>query len=260
MGFRFSAPAVARNVGPVIVAMRGKRPGMSGDLADHVAKALSGSTEILEPALPKGRKISPETAARSMSIPQAQGAGKRDRKGGLDHVTLPGPRAPRRPGPAWQRLLAAAAVALIAVAAPACGADRRQAVCLVVLDYPEGKVLTSVVLDDVDDRFTMTYVHPVTRTPVEENYRATADGITQTSIAFEQQGSGLPTEGTAGEQWERRDGRFIVTMARKFDGIRMRASKDQSPRLVAGAQKIDLAQWGDRALALTARRCTATSR
>lgn len=154
--------------------------------------------------------------------------------------------------------IGAAAVATLAVAAaPAHAVD---ALCVVLATSPEGKGLAAVPLDPVRGEFALTYVHSVTGTPVEEIYRAEQDGFVQTSIRFEQHGPGLPTEPDAGETWQRRDGRFVVTMARRFGGIEMRVHADQSPQLRSGDETIDLAQWGNRAVALRAARCPMAAR
>jgi hypothetical protein len=98
-------------------------------------------------------------------------------------------------------------------------------------------------------------VHSVTRTPVDERYRADGPTIVQTSIRFEQHGPGLPTEADAGGAWRREDGRYVVTMDRRFASIAMRVAAAQSPRLAVDGdpRAVNLAQWGDRAIALSAR-------
>jgi len=104
----------------------------------------------------------------------------------------------------------------------------------------------------MDPSFALSYVHSVTRTPVVERYRVDGSDIVQTEITFEQHGPGLPTEADAGGTFTRRDGRYVVTMARRFPDIVMQVHRDQAPRLTAAAQSHDLAQWGNRALVLRA--------
>ena len=58
------------------------------------------------------------------------------------------------------------------------------------------------------------------------------------------------TEADAGEWWSRRDGRFEVTMNRRFERIVMRVDGAQKPTLGLGARTVDLAQWGNRAIVL----------
>ena len=127
--------------------------------------------------------------------------------------------------------------------------------CLVVAEVAGSSALEVVPLDRRAPVFALNYVHPTTRTPVQETYRVGADGITQTSVSFEQPGPGLPTEGTAGEKWERRDGRTLVTMAQPVAGIRMHATPEQKPVLIAAGKRYALDRWGSRALAVGAVLC-----
>jgi len=138
-----------------------------------------------------------------------------------------------------------------------------QASCLVLASHPAGAPLASIDVSaatvgpasaGLPSTFTLTYLHSVTRTPVEERYRLEGATIVQTEIRFMQHGPGLPTEADAGGAWRREGDRFVVTTARSFDAIAMRVHRDQSPRLTVARdpRPIDLAQWGDRAIALTA--------
>ena len=107
-----------------------------------------------------------------------------------------------------------------------------------------------LAVDGGEPDFTVTYVHSVTRTPVDERYTIDGNAIVETEIRFEQHGPGLPTEPDAGEAWTRRDGRYVVTMRRRFERIAMRVHADQKPVLAAGTRVVDLAQWGNRAIAI----------
>ena len=131
--------------------------------------------------------------------------------------------------------------------------------CLTLASHPDGATLSLLALPAGDATFAITYVHSVTRTPVEERYRISGSEIIESEIRFEQHGPGLPTEADPGGTFARSDGRFIVTMDRHFPEIVMQVHADQSPRLSAGSRSIDLAQWGNRALTLgvVADPCTA---
>lgn len=133
-------------------------------------------------------------------------------------------------------------------AAPAAAAD-----CLMLASHPDGRPLAQV--EAPRGTFAIAYVHSVTRTPVDERYRVDGGAIVQTRIRFEQHGPGLPTQADAGGTWSREDGAFVVTMHRSFEAIAMRVHADQKPRLhVDGDPRaVDLAQWGNRAIALSAR-------
>ena len=152
----------------------------------------------------------------------------------------------------------AVAVAVLLIATAARGTPPAAA-CVAVIGYPEEKALASVPLPP-DRGFTITYVHSVTRTPVIETYRVSPDRFVQTSIRFEQHGPGLPTAPGPGERWERIDGRFVVTMARPLDDIRMRVHADQAPALDVAGATLALTRWGNRAIGLFPSTCTAEPR
>lgn len=124
------------------------------------------------------------------------------------------------------------------------------AACLLLASHADGAPLARIALPDADPAFAVTYVHSVTRTPVVERYRADGDSIVETEIRFVQHGPGLPTEADAGGTFTLRDGEFVVSMQRRFAVIVMRVHADQAPRLAAGGRSVDLAAWGNRALAL----------
>ncbi|MET0346705.1 MAG: DUF1850 domain-containing protein [Casimicrobiaceae bacterium] len=126
-----------------------------------------------------------------------------------------------------------------------------QAAC-VILAPPDGAPLARIGVDERDPTFRLTYIHSVTRTPVDEVYRVEGLRIVETEIRFDQHGPGLPTAPDAGGTFEHRDGKFVARVNRTFDTIVMRVHADQQPALIAGAQSLDLARWGNRALALTA--------
>jgi len=124
------------------------------------------------------------------------------------------------------------------------------AACLTLTSHPDGRPLAAVAVAQDPPEFTITYVHSVTRTPVIERYAIAGSEIVETEMRFEQHGPGLPTEADAGGTFKRSEGGFVVTMDRHFPTIVMRLHRDQSPRLATGTRSIDLAQWGNRALAL----------
>jgi len=153
-----------------------------------------------------------------------------------------------------------ATVLLLAAAAVATPAAAIAAPCIAIIGPPERELLASVPLPVDDPAFAITYRHSVTRTPVIETYRATADRFVQTSIRFEQHGPGLPTAPGPGERWERIDGRFVVTMARPLDELRMRVHADQAPALDVAGATLALTRWGNRAIGLLPSTCTAEPR
>ena len=130
------------------------------------------------------------------------------------------------------------------------GPPAAHAACLTLAGHPDGARLSQLALPPDDASFSLVYMHSVTRTPVTELYRIDGSEIVETEMRFEQHGPGLPTEADAGGTFSRADGRFVVTMDRRLSEIVMQVHRDQSPRLVAGSGTLDLAQWGNRALAL----------
>ena len=133
-------------------------------------------------------------------------------------------------------------------AAPAAAVD-----CLALASHPDGKPLAQ--FEAPRGTFAIVYVHSVTRTPVDERYRVERGTIVQTRLRFEQHGPGLPTEADAGGTWTREGGAYVVTMERRLDTIAMRVHADQKPQLVVDGDPrvVNLAQWGNRSVALSAR-------
>jgi hypothetical protein len=126
------------------------------------------------------------------------------------------------------------------------------AACLELASHPDGATLERIALPAPVPEFAVSYIHSVTRTPVEERYRVDGGTIVETQITFSQHGPGLPTAADAGSTMQVVDGRIVVTMARSFDAIVMRVHADQSPQLLAAGRSTNLAQWGNRALLLRA--------
>jgi len=96
----------------------------------------------------------------------------------------------------------------------------------------------------------------VTHRLIVESYRIDDGALLQTSIVFDQHGPGLPTAPDAGQTWTERDGQFVVTLARRFDHLRIRVHQDQSWQLLVGGKPVDLVQWGNRAIELRAVACS----
>jgi hypothetical protein len=126
------------------------------------------------------------------------------------------------------------------------------AACLELASHPDGATLERMALPAPAPEFTITYIHSVTRTPVEERYRVDGAGLVETQMTFSQHGPGLPTAADAGSTMQTVDGHIVVTMARSFDEIVMRVHADQSPQLHAAGRTTQLAAWGNRGLVLRA--------
>ncbi len=150
--------------------------------------------------------------------------------------------------------------AVIAVAAigGGCATPLPPWACVTVSAMPDGPALAAWNVR-AGDEIRIRYVHSVTLSPVEERYRVAAGMLEQTEIRFEEHGPGLPTEADAspGASWSHEGGQFVVRLDRRFEGIVARVDPGQAPRLDIASRTVDLAQWGRRALRLsaTAGRC-----
>jgi hypothetical protein len=140
-----------------------------------------------------------------------------------------------------------------ALLVPSLAAAAAGPACLAVASHPDGAPLARVEAER--GAFTISYVHSVTRTPVEERFRTDGPAIVETEMRFRRHGPGLPTEADAGGSWRREGDVYVVTMERRFDAIPIRVHADQQWRMsVEGDPRpVNLAQWGNRAIALSAR-------
>jgi len=150
---------------------------------------------------------------------------------------------------------AAYAVAATSAHAASAAATSTAAACLSIAAAPDGRPLATLAVTGASPAFDITYIHSVTHRLIVESYRIDGGALLETSIVFDQHGPGLPTAPDAGQTWTERDGRFVVTLARRFDAIRVRVHRDQAWRLVIDGQPVDLAQWGNRAIDLRAVAC-----
>ncbi len=124
--------------------------------------------------------------------------------------------------------------------------------CLTIRQYPGMTALATVPMTK-DLTFSLSFIHSVTITPVQDIYEITPDGgICQTSEIFESHCAGLPysDEETNATQWEQRDGKFILHMRRNIPRLVVRTDKNYQNRLHLPEQTIDLNQWADQALLL----------
>ena len=125
-----------------------------------------------------------------------------------------------------------------------------ESACVDIAAHPAGGRLARIAVRG--SAFTISYLHSVTRTPVDERYRVQGLEIVQEAIAFSEHGPGLPTVADDDGRFEQRDGRMTMTMQRRMPSMVMRVHADQAPRLVADERTHDLSAWGNRALAVTA--------
>ena len=104
-----------------------------------------------------------------------------------------------------------------------------------------------------DGTFELSFIHSVSKTPVSDRYRITADGILQTAEVFQAHGAGLPSfvGDVDATGWRHEDGRFILDMARPTDPIHLRVQADYENALHADGTDYVLAQFGVQALTIT---------
>ncbi len=146
-------------------------------------------------------------------------------------------------------------MALAALLLVAAAANAGAACALDLLDSPAGTRLARVPLP-ADHAFTLHYTHSVTLRPVESRYVVRGGRMQQTAEVFDAHGPGMATDAQPGERWETRDAadgaRFILHMERPLPRLVIRLHALPSFALRAGAQTIDLGQWGARAVELRA--------
>ncbi len=129
-----------------------------------------------------------------------------------------------------------------------------EAACLRLASHPDGTPLAQFEVGGAEPAFAITYTHSVTNTPVEERYRIEGAVIVQTEIQFAEHGPGQPTQAQAKGAWRREQGRYVVATDRHFESIALRVHGDQQWRLAlqGDPRKVNLAQWGNRSIALAA--------
>lgn len=109
-------------------------------------------------------------------------------------------------------------------------------------------------VDLADDRFSLSFIHSASLTPVRDEYQITQDGkryrITQTAEKFIAHGQGLPSmkgepDATA---FIHENGKFILQLNRPIDRLIVRTDKRYENRLHTGDNAVNLNQWRDTAL------------
>ncbi len=103
--------------------------------------------------------------------------------------------------------------------------------------------------------FSLSFIHSVSMTPVIDMYRITGTGrIIQTAEYFKAHGAGLPTSPAepGGTSWEKTENWFILHMKRPINKLVVRTDKNYQNRLILPDRTIDLNQWEDQSLVITA--------
>jgi hypothetical protein len=128
---------------------------------------------------------------------------------------------------------------------------------LCVDSFPRGTQHAAFDLPD-DNRFSLSFIHSVSITPVTDHYSVEGDAILQTSEVFMAHGAGLPSfSGDVGATgWHHENGEFTFEMHRPIGTMIVRVQAEYQNILHIGSRKIRLADWGDGALRLSVCRQT----
>jgi len=120
---------------------------------------------------------------------------------------------------------------------------------LVVAQFPELKELGRYRLAS-DQKFSLSFIHSVSKTRVTDVYEIRAGKIIQTKEIFKAHGAGLPsnTMEPGGISWEKTKDWFIFHMERPIPKLVVRTDKIYENRLILASGVIDLNQWVDQSL------------
>lgn len=152
-----------------------------------------------------------------------------------------------------------AGVLALSLAACTAAADRSvgQRLCLHISRFPSALTLSQYPLSGEGD-FSLSFIHSVSRTPVQDDYRVIGSRIIQTAETFMAHGAGLPSAadepGVTG--WESDEGRFVIHMQRPISRLIVRTDRNYRNRLIVGGRIINLNRWEDQALELAVVPCT----
>ncbi len=130
--------------------------------------------------------------------------------------------------------------------------------CLAISRFPSQLTLAHYPLPE-DGLFSLSFIHSVSRTPVQDHYQAIDGRIVQTAETFRAHGAGLPsgTDEPGATGWEHRGGLFVIRMQRPIRRLIVRTDRNYCNRLRIGGREIDLNAWEDQAIELAIVPCTA---
>ena len=125
-----------------------------------------------------------------------------------------------------------------------------QAVALQLEDSRSREYLACVELQD--DKFTLSFIHSVSLTPVEDLYELKKNSpenylIKQVEERFMTHGYGLPSTNGAPDvqRFEQRNKGFTLYLDRPIETLIVRLDRRFKNRLSTGTKKINLNQWPD---------------
>lgn len=122
---------------------------------------------------------------------------------------------------------------------------------LTISQFPTGRELMRAGLG-LEQEFSLSFIHSVSKTPVEDIYRVAGNRIIQIEEQFMAHGAGLPShpDEPGGLAWGKNGNQFILKMNRPIPKLVVRTDKNYKNRLILGNRTIDLNQWEDQALLL----------
>lgn len=108
-----------------------------------------------------------------------------------------------------------------------------------------------------DNRFSLSFIHSVSGTPVRDDYEVVDGRIIQVASVFETHEAGLPSleQEPDAIYWEYQDGRFLLHLRRPIPQLVMRTNRRYRNRLTLNTEIHDLNQWDDQALELVIESC-----
>lgn len=112
--------------------------------------------------------------------------------------------------------------------------------CIVLLiEDAGGRILATVPLPD--GHFSLRFIHSIHRTRVDEYYRTSGDVLELYELRYDTYGTGMPSGEEEGFRLE--DGRFVVTLHRRFPSIELWVSPVPGHGLDVGDTVYDFTGW-----------------
>ncbi len=129
-------------------------------------------------------------------------------------------------------------------------AARADSLCL--YSFPENEAVQTYQLPDTG-RFALSFIHSVSGTPVVDQYRLTANTMTQTAEIFEAHGAGLPSlrNELDASDFRHENGKFILELNRPIDKLIVRVQSEYDNTLLINTKSIELATLGHTVLRLS---------
>jgi len=132
--------------------------------------------------------------------------------------------------------------------------------CVVIRQFPSERVLAKYP-QPKDGRFILSFIHSVSGTPVQDEYRIVVDRIVQTAERYQAHGAGLPsgTDEPGVTEWYHQEGWFVIQMERPISRLIVRTDRNYRNRLRLDGSEINLNGWPDQALELVVVPCSEMS-